>query len=124
MINIDGKSFRTNKTLDPIPPEVLKDNLLLDRALKHLGLFREWRGWNWLVFDDAKHPYKRLRNWTDVGVWAINGLSEFLETKYFECYGFSFNYNILTNPFHNISKEELTLKLDILCPGESPRNDR
>ena len=102
--------------LDPIPPEVLESNLLLDRALKHLGLFREWRGGNWLVFDNVKHPYKRLRDFTDEGDRAINSLSGFLETECFERHSFAKGQDcdVVMNPFHGMTKEELAIRLDLL----------
>lgn len=102
--------------LDPIPSEVLESNLLLDRALKHLGFFRERRCGNWLVFDNAKHPYKRLRDSTDEGDRTINSLSDFLETMCFERHRFGQKqeYEMVMNPFYNMSKEELAVKLDLL----------
>ena len=117
-MDIDRKSLRTSAMLDPISPEVLESNLLLDRALKHLGLVRKWRNGNWFVFDHDKYPYTRLRNFADGGVQTISSLSDFLKTECFECYRFSFskekNYNIVVNPFHNMTKEELAVRLDLL----------
>lgn len=107
--------------LDPIPPDVLESNLLLDRALKHLGLVRVWRNRNWLVVDNAEFPYKWLKDFADEGARPCNSLSDFLKTECFECHRFSFsnekNYNIVDivqNPFHNMTKEELAVKLDLL----------
>jgi len=111
-----GKSLRTSTMLDPISPEVLESSLLLDRALKQLSLFREWWHGIWLIVDNSKHPYKRLRDFTDEGAQTINSLSDFLETECFEQHSFGQkqDYNIVMNPFHSMSKEELAVKLDLL----------
>ena len=110
------KTHDIDTMLDPIPTEVLESNLLLDRALKQLGLVRAWRNGNWLVIDGTKHPYKKLRDFSDEGAQTISGLSDFLETECFEQHSFDQkqDYNIVMNPFHNMTKEELAVKLDLL----------
>ena len=110
------KIYDIDTMLDPIQPEVLKSNLLIDHALKQLGLFREWRNGNWLVFDNAKHPYKRLRDFTDEGDRTINSLSDLLETECFECHSLKKgqDYEVVMNPFHNMTKEELAIQLDLI----------
>lgn len=111
-----GKSLRTSTMLDPISLEVLESSLLLDRALKQLSLFREWWHGIWLIVDNSKHPCRRLRDFTDIGNWTINSLSNLLETKWFVQYRYldGKDNTIIKNPFYNMSKEELAVKLDLL----------
>ena len=117
--------------LNPIPPEVLESNHLLDRALKQLGLVRSWRRRlslrskesGWVMLDDVNRPYRGIKNAADrYGTRAINNLDEFLEIKWFEHYHFEgFNFqsdpkssNVIQNPFYDISREELAIRLDLL----------
>lgn len=121
-----GKSLRTSTVLDPISPEVLESNLLLDRALKHLGLRRVWRRSyisahsGFVVLDKDNREYRRVKDALDsFDNLTINTLDELLDTAWFEHYYFSLvsnpqNYRLVQNPFHNMTKEELAVKLDLL----------
>ena len=113
--------------LDPIPPEVLESNLLLDRALKYLGLSRVWRQQSlrstekgWLVVDSKQRPYRRIKNAEDgFGSLTTSSLEELLDTKWFEYHRFGLfndteNYKFIPNPFHKMTREELAIKLDLL----------
>lgn len=113
--------------LDPIPPDVLESNLLLDRALKHLGLSRVWRRFNprstekaWVVVDSKQRPYHRIKSAEDgFGSPTTSSLEELLDTEWFEYHRFGLfndteNYKFIPNPFHNMTKEELAVRLDLL----------
>lgn len=107
--------------LDPIPPEVLESNLLLDRALKQLGLKRAWQNRNWVAVDSKQRPYHRVKSAKDgFGSPTTSSLEDLLDTEWFEYYRFdlmfndSKNYKAIANPFHNMSKEELAVRLDLL----------
>lgn len=114
--------------LDPIPPDVLESNLLLDRALKQLGLTRVWRRFNprstekaWVVVDSKQRPYQRIKSAKDgFGSPTTSSLEDLLDTEWFEYYCFdlmindSKNYKAIANPFHNMTKEELAVRLDLL----------
>ena len=122
------KSLRTSTMLDPIPTEVLESNLLLDRALKHLGLRRVWRRSyvsahsGFAIIDKDNREYRRVKDDLDsLDNWTLNTLDELLDTSWFEHYHFSLslvsnpqNYSLVQNPFHNMTKEELAVKLDLL----------
>ena len=113
--------------LDPIPPDVLESNRLLDRALKQLGLTRVWQRQSprsiekaWVAVDGKQRPYRRIRNAEDgFGSPTTSSLEDLLETEWFEYHRFSLvndneNYKTIVNPFHNMTKEELAVKLDLL----------
>lgn len=113
--------------LDPIPPEVLESNLLLDRALKHLGLRRVWRRSyarahsGFVILDKDNREYRRVKNALDsLDNRTLNTLEDLLDTEWFEYYRFdlmfndSKNYKAIANPFHNMTKEELAVRLDLL----------
>lgn len=107
--------------LDPIPPEVLESNLLLDRALKQLGLKRAWQNRSWIVVDSKQRPYRRVKSAKDgFGSPTTSSLEDLLDTEWFEYYRFdlmfndSKNYKAIANPFHNMTKEELAVRLDLL----------
>ena len=114
--------------LEPIPPDVLESNRLLDKALKQLGLTRVWQRQSprsaekaWVVVDSKQRPYNRVRNAEDgFGSPATSTLEDLLETEWFEHYRFDLmpndtkNYTVIMNPFHNMTKEELAIKIDLL----------
>jgi len=113
--------------LDPIPPDVLESNRLLDLALKQLGLTRVWQRPSprstekaWLVVDSKQRPYHRIRNAEDgFGSPSTSSLEDLLETEWFEYHRFGLfndteNYKSIVNPFHNMTKEELAIKMDLL----------
>ncbi len=114
--------------LDPIPPDVLESNILLDRALKHLGLSRVWRRKSprstekaWVVVDSKQRPYHRIKSAEDgFGSLTTSSLEDLLDTEWFEYYCFDLmfndteNYKTIENPFHNMTKEELAVRLDLL----------
>ena len=113
--------------LKPIPPEVLESNLLLDRALKQLGLTRVFGRQSsrstmkgWLVVDSKQRPYCMVKNAEDgFGSPTTSSLEELLDTEWFEYHRFGLfndteNYKFIPNPFHKMTKEELAVRLDLL----------
>ena len=126
VMNMAGKSLRTNTMLDPIPPDVLESNLLLDRALKHLGLRRVWRRSyarahsGFVILDKDNREYRRVKDALDsLDNRTLNTLDELLDTAWFEHHYFSLvsnpqNYSLVQNPFHNMTKEELAVRLNLL----------
>lgn len=130
------KMHDIDKMLDPIPTEVLESNLLLDRALKHLGLKRVWRRSyvsaqsGFVILDKDNREYCRVKDALgSFDNWTINTLDELLDTAWFEHHHFALvsnpqNYSLVQNPFHHMSKEELAIQLDLLSEErESLRND-
>lgn len=120
------KTHNIDMMLDPIPTEVLESNLLLDRALKHLGLKRVWRRSHasahsgFVIIDKDNREYCRVKDFLDsLDNRTINTLDELLDTAWFEHHHFSLvsnpqNYSLIQNPFHNMTKEELVVRLDLL----------
>lgn len=113
--------------LEPIPLDVLESNRLLDRALKQLGLTRVWQRPGprstekaWVVVDRKQRPYHRVKNAKDgFGSPTTSSLEDLLDTEWFEYHHFALfndneNYKFIVNPFHNMTKEELAVRLDLL----------
>lgn len=113
--------------LEPILPDVLESNRLLDRALKQLGLTRVWQRPSprstekaWVVVDRKQRPYHRVKNAKDgFGSPTTSSLEDLLDTEWFEHHHFALfndaeNYTVIVNPFHNMTKEELAVRLDLL----------
>lgn len=120
------KTHIIDTMLDPIPTEVLESNLLLDRALKHLGLKRVWRRSyvsahsGFVILDKDNREYRRVKDALDsLDNRTLNTLDELLDTAWFEHHYFSLvsnpqNYSLVQNPFHGMTKEELAIELDLL----------
>ena len=113
--------------LKPIPQEVSKKNLLLDRALKHLGLKRVWRNYvsahdhtsGFVILDKDNREYRRVKDLDSFDNRTINTLDELLDTAWFEHHRFALvsnpqNYSLVQNPFYKMSQEELAIKIDLL----------
>jgi hypothetical protein len=112
--------------LDPIPSDVLESNCLLDRALKQLGFRCVWRRSyvsahsGFVIVDKDNREYRRVKGALDsLDNRTISTLDELLDTAWFEHHYFSLasnpqNYRLVQNPFHNMTKEELAVRLDLL----------
>ena len=101
--------------------EEKREDNLLERACSYLGFHVEARSDGSKILDREGRVYTRYL--TDDFMNSLDGLHEvedLLKTKMFEHYHFSWNdsdrsvLQIVDNPFHGMSREQLAIELDLL----------
>ena len=100
--------------------QLKRDQLLLDRALKHLGLHRIFRKPSeWATYDSRNREYVGVSYPSSyTSAWKIYDLTMFLNTKWLRHLKFDNNWpdgaDYIENPFYKLTREELAVKLDLL----------